>query len=89
MSDAGNDRRRSSRTAATAQSTGSSTPAGLVAGAVLAGVGIIGALAARWFFGKKPTAEPKKRPTIVTKRRTVPPRRPRSNASGASSARTR
>lgn len=67
-----------------------SSNAGMIAGAVIAGVGIAAAVGARIIFKKKPTKS-SSRPLSARgeSRRTVPTRRARSTASGASSVRVR
>ena len=64
----------------------SSGNAGLIAGVVLAGVGIAAAVGARIILKKKPTVAPARPSQARTEgRRRVPPRRARSTASGTSS----
>ena len=62
----------------------------LIAGVVLAGVGIAAAIGIKFIFNKKPTVAPS-RPSKARQagRRKVPPRRPRSVASESSSRQQR
>jgi hypothetical protein len=80
--------RRSSRGASRSDEeayTQTQTQGGLAVGLVVAGVSLITALGARLLWGRrKPEPAPARRP-----RKALPPRRARSTASAASSARTR
>ena len=80
----------SAPTHATKESSKSSNT-GVIAGAVLAGVGIAAAVGARFIFNKKKPTESSSKPLSARGegRRTIPPRRARSTASGASSIRQR